>query len=316
MTRVLEPETRENAVRSVVSDAPLSPAVKSEVNETAQLEIEIDQLHLQTTGAALHAASCDLKVTEALLDVCRICQCFDADKVGERALKILDITVPPDAIHRNPTISLETSPTTHGDRLIELGCDCKNDLALTHYACALRWFASRDSDLCEICGAPSVNVRSMDRKKVSLIIKGKNAHQRPDSTIAISNREASSARGDSRAVCILPNATEDLVSVLAWFDPSGNSSHNPATFYEQGVDIPSEGPPSSSPATRWAVEVSGIIIATGLLTVTITWLLSSRIDKTVARGGLNVLLGGLSALSIVVFLRFVSIQSASVKLLL
>lgn len=267
--------------------------------------------------------------------VCRVCQCADPDKIGEAALKSLGICFPSHAgflrtsgqVHHSsggkdkvvvditqdgqssvPTpgckINLESGTCTSSfDSLIELGCACRSDLALAHYACALRWFVSRDSIVCEICGTPALNVRIVDRDKVISTLKERYSHHR--STFST---EASSHNCTTNLHAAFPTSTSGGVALeaVSWFDPHGNIiSDYSRNASEPIVDIPEEGLLNSvSPATKWAVEGTGILIATGLLTVTITWLLAPRVNKGVAKKGLNVLLGGLCALAIVVFLRF------------
>ncbi|CAM8949124.1 unnamed protein product [Rhodiola kirilowii] len=45
-----------------------------------------------------------------------------------------------------------------GRNAIELGCDCKNDLAVAHTNCAERWFKIRGNRICEICNSTAENV--------------------------------------------------------------------------------------------------------------------------------------------------------------
>uniref|UniRef100_A0A7N0RHC8 RING-CH-type domain-containing protein n=1 Tax=Kalanchoe fedtschenkoi TaxID=63787 RepID=A0A7N0RHC8_KALFE len=45
-----------------------------------------------------------------------------------------------------------------GSNVIELGCDCKNDLAAAHSNCAERWFKIRGNRTCEICNSVAENV--------------------------------------------------------------------------------------------------------------------------------------------------------------
>jgi hypothetical protein len=40
-----------------------------------------------------------------------------------------------------------------------------------------------------------------------------------------------------------------------------------------------EDVPAENPATKWAVEATGILLATGLLTVTLAWLIAPRVGK-------------------------------------
>ena len=71
---------------------------------------------------------------------------------------------------------------------------------------------------------------------------------------------------------------------MTWFDPNGNLlSDLSRNSSEPVVGIPPEGLLNSvSPATKWAVEGTGILIATGLLTVTITWLFGSKMNKVLS----------------------------------
>ncbi|KAK1298416.1 hypothetical protein QJS10_CPB14g01702 [Acorus calamus] len=41
---------------------------------------------------------------------------------------------------------------------IELGCSCKEDLAVSHRQCAETWFKIKGNKICEICGATAKNV--------------------------------------------------------------------------------------------------------------------------------------------------------------
>jgi hypothetical protein len=40
-----------------------------------------------------------------------------------------------------------------------------------------------------------------------------------------------------------------------------------------------EAGPVQNPATKWAVECTGILLATGLLTITLAWLIAPRVGK-------------------------------------
>eukprot|EP00271_Cylindrocystis_brebissonii_P000704 TRINITY_DN108_c0_g1_i3.p1 TRINITY_DN108_c0_g1~~TRINITY_DN108_c0_g1_i3.p1 ORF type:complete len:904 (+),score=83.84 TRINITY_DN108_c0_g1_i3:803-3514(+) len=52
-------------------------------------------------------------------------------------------------------------------QLIPLGCDCKDDLSFVHYACALRWFVSRKSIICEVCNKIATSVRQDDIDRIN-----------------------------------------------------------------------------------------------------------------------------------------------------
>ncbi|KAL2528304.1 RING/FYVE/PHD zinc finger superfamily protein [Forsythia ovata] len=191
------------------------------------------------------------------------------------------------------------------DRLIELGCACKSDLALAHYACALKWFINHGSTVCEICGCVATNIRSADFKKILSALK---------------EYEASRERivnGDPNPAPLPTNFSVDPDAVAAirrqrlseislWFNPHGNSSTLSQVVSEQPSTniVTEEGASAESSATKWAVEGTGILLATGLLTVTLAWLIAPRVGKKTAKNGLHILLGGICALTVVVFFRF------------
>ncbi|XP_042971015.1 uncharacterized protein LOC122303333 isoform X6 [Carya illinoinensis] len=245
---------------------------------------------------------------EAGLPSCRVCQCTESDKMGDAVLGFLGISLPsqdasksygevqPDRMEVIKDIEnkfslkknggrerglvefigpdgevficntdLEMGSCHHQDTLVELGCSCKNDLALVHYACALKWFVNHGSTVCEICGCVAKNIRTADFKKVVGSLK---------EFEALRERTA-----------------------------SGEPSPAPLRTNQEYV-VPDE-----NPATKWAVEGTGILLATGLLTVTLAWLIAPRVGKIplvqkTARSGLHILLGGICALTIVVFFRF------------
>ncbi|KAH7282149.1 hypothetical protein KP509_35G014800 [Ceratopteris richardii] len=247
------------------------------------------------------------------IQVCRVCQCADLDPAGKAALKSLDISFPscssassttgqaqcssggedrPSAIDNVSFIRSSAIQSQNNldevpyisDSLIELGCACRGDLSLAHYACALRWFISRTSLLCEICGTSPSNIKTADYDKVVSTLQS--TYDGVEACSQGWNRNP--ARG------VLP------LEVVSWFDPCGNLTR------DRAIDIPVETQlmNSMSPATKWAAEGTGILIATGLLTVTITWLLTPHLNKGAARRGSNVLIAGICALTIVMFLRF------------
>ncbi|CAN7104048.1 unnamed protein product [Brassica rapa subsp. narinosa] len=55
----------------------------------------------------------------------------------------------PDRVSGKTVVSLE---------LIQIGCKCKNELALAHFHCAEAWFKLRGNSVCEICGCTAKNV--------------------------------------------------------------------------------------------------------------------------------------------------------------
>ncbi|XP_057845140.2 uncharacterized protein LOC131054614 isoform X1 [Cryptomeria japonica] len=192
----------------------------------------------------------------------------------------------------------------HNDYLIELGCHCKNELALGHYACLLRWFVSHGSIHCEICGSEAVNVRLADVNKVKASVE------------EYESLRARTAAGEVTSACIQLNPSVDpdaaaavrrqrLTEIASWFNPRLHT----ATVSQSTTDEVYNAPigdlrPNMHPRAKWVVEGTGILIATGLLTVTLAWLIAPRVGKKTAKSGLHILLGGLCALTVVVFLRF------------
>lgn len=203
---------------------------------------------------------------------------------------------------------LEMGSCYHQDTLVELGCSCKNDLALVHYACALKWFVNHGSPVCEICGRPAKNIRTTDFKKVMASLKEYEALRERTARGEPNSLVQTSASIDPDAVAAIQR--QRLCEISLWFNPHNNSNYNHSAALsqvvsEQPVNTVSEDVvPDANPATKWAVEGTGILLATGLLTVTLAWLIAPRVGKKTAKSGLHILLGGICALTIVVFFRF------------
>ncbi|KAK6150788.1 hypothetical protein DH2020_015720 [Rehmannia glutinosa] len=168
------------------------------------------------------------------------------------------------------------------DRLIELGCACKSDLALAHYACALKWFISHGSTVCEICGSVAKNIRSADFKKVLGSLKEYEALRE-----RVVNGEPNPAPTQT-SFGVDPDAVaairrQRLSEIALWFNPHNNNfvtmsqvvSEQPST----SNTVMEEVAPVENTATKWAVEGTGILLATGLLTVTLAWLLAPHVGK-------------------------------------
>ncbi|KAG5241862.1 zinc finger family protein [Salix suchowensis] len=199
----------------------------------------------------------------------------------------------------------------HQQDLIELGCSCKNDLALVHYACALKWFVNHGSTICEICGHVAINIRTSDFKKVMVALKDYEALR--ERTAAGDPNPAqlhNIADVDPDAVAAVRR--QRLSEISLWFRPHYNHNNNnnsnavSQVVSEQPLDTVMEDVlPAENPATKWAVEATGILLATGLLTVTLAWLIAPRVGKKTAKSGLHILLGGVCALTVVVFFRFI-----------
>uniref|UniRef100_A0A803PIC4 RING-CH-type domain-containing protein n=1 Tax=Cannabis sativa TaxID=3483 RepID=A0A803PIC4_CANSA len=207
---------------------------------------------------------------------------------------------------------VEMGSCGYQDALTELGCLCKNDLALVHYACALKWFVNHGSTVCEICGHEAKNIRAADYRKVLASLKEYEAlRERTASGEPYHAQVPSSTGVDPDAVAAIRR--QRLSEISLWFSPHNNNNNNNNSHIalsqasEQPLNnVTEEVFPTENPATRWAVEGTGILLATGLLTVTLAWLIAPRVGKKTAQNGLHFLLGGICALTVVVFFRFVS----------
>lgn len=179
---------------------------------------------------------------------------------------------------------LEMGSHCHRDTLIELGCSCKNDLALVHYACAIKWFINHGSTICEICGCVTKNIRTADFKKVLSSLKEYEALRERTAGGEPNPALVHASTGvDPDAVAAIRR--QRLSEISLWFGPHNNSNgNNPAavseTVSEQLLSaVPEDVTPAENPATKWAVEGTGILLATGLLTVTLAWLIAPRVGK-------------------------------------
>lgn len=257
---------------------------------------------------------------EAGLPICRVCQCVESDKRGDIALEFLGI-VPPvqesDKTNGNPKAdhNLENSRNDrrdsgfveiigpegeiyicsadlemglHGDSLMELGCSCKSDLALVHYACALKWFISHGSTVCEICGHVAKNIRLADFKKVVSSLKDYEVLRERTASGEPNPVQQNTASGvDPDAVAAIRR--QRLSEISLWFNPNHNSNNVHAVQTSAAASQAASEPlmaagaednaPPENPATKWAVEGTGILLATGLLTVTLAWLIAPRVGK-------------------------------------
>ncbi|KAJ4844363.1 hypothetical protein Tsubulata_029727 [Turnera subulata] len=261
---------------------------------------------------------------EAGLPTCRVCQCVESDKRGDAALGFLDI-VPPklelEVCKSNEAVKPENaeveprkdegrkssglvefvSPTGEvficetdlemgsyhqPDSLIELGCLCKNDLALVHYACALKWFVNHGSTVCEICGRVAKIIRMGDFKKVMVALKDYEA-LRERTVVEDPNPAQVNASSGVDPDAIAAIRRQRLCEVSLWFVPHSNSNYNHSAAVSQVVSeqplntVTGESVAPENPATKWAVEGTGILLATGLLTVTLAWLIAPRVGKIV-----------------------------------
>lgn len=277
--------------------------------------------------------------------LCRVCHCAESDLRGDAVLSLLDIAPPLEAtckinkhgefteknprrateehvngggkdVHLVEFISpdgevfvcsdLESCSYDYQDTLFYLGCSCKNDLAIAHYACAIKWFISHGSTICEICETVAKNVRPTDFVKVVASLREYESLREKTAMGEISHAHTGTS-SDVDPDALAAVRRQRLNEISYWFNPQNSAVAVPQEAIE---DEPSNAPVESivavhNPTTTWAVEGTGILVATGLLTVTLAWLIAPHVAKKTARNGLHILLGGIIALTVVIFLRFV-----------
>ncbi|KAL3630235.1 hypothetical protein CASFOL_023219 [Castilleja foliolosa] len=286
--------------------------------------------------------SCPSIGNESGSATCRVCQCVEPDRRGSIALRFLGVNPPMcDVINGNEEAKSNLKVASgniennlkgselvefispngevficnadvelgfdHGeDRLIELGCACKGDLALAHYACALKWFINHGSTICEICGSVTKNIRSTDFKKIIISLKEYEALRERTVNGEPNPAPTTASYGvDPDAVAAIRR--QRLSEISLWFNPHNNNSVTVSHVVSEQpstIMVMEEAVPVENTTTKWAVEGTGILLATGLLTVTLAWLLAPHVGKKTTKNGLHILLGGICALTVVVFFRF------------
>lgn len=167
------------------------------------------------------------------------------------------------------------------DTLIELGCSCKNDLALVHYACALKWFVNHGSTVCEICGCVAKNISPTDLKKVVGSLKEyEMLRERTANGVPNPAHVQTSFSVDPDALAAIRR--QRLSEISMWFGPHNNNysaALSQVVSEQTSNSVAEEVLLAENPATKWAVEGTGILLATGLLTVTLAWLIAPRVGK-------------------------------------
>ncbi|XP_057770187.1 uncharacterized protein LOC130990013 isoform X4 [Salvia miltiorrhiza] len=259
---------------------------------------------------------------EAVSETCRVCQCSEPDRRGNIALGFLGISPPVcdltngkeevksnlkvtsgniennslykrselvEFVSPNGEVFLCTADVELGledsqDRLFELGCACKNDLALAHYACALKWFISHGSTVCEICGSITKNIRPEDYKRILGSLKEYEA-LRERTVNGEPNPAAPQTNYGVDPDAVAAIRRQRLSEISLWFNPHNNNSITVSQVVSEQPSasntVLEEVAPVENTATKWAVEGTGILLATGLLTVTLAWLLAPHVGKFV-----------------------------------
>lgn len=250
---------------------------------------------------------------------CRVCHCAESDLRGDAALSLLDIFPPLEAISKINMLGelaekfpkraaekdvnyggnnagliefigpdgevfvcsdLESRSCDYQNTLVNLGCSCKNDLALAHYACALKWFISHGSTICEICVTVAKNIRPKDIVKVVASLKEYESLREKTARGELAHIHAGTNSGvDPDALAAVRR--QRLNEVSFWFNPQNNAVAVPQeAIADQSSNAPTESIVSvENPTTTWAVEGTGILVATGSLTVTLAWLIAPHVEN-------------------------------------
>lgn len=297
---------------------------RENVSATTKEEVSDDGSSSVETGDLESHSQLSLE-NETGLASCRVCQCAESDKRGDAALEFLGIVPVIEVSKSNEELGSDgkeipkhlplnrnvenksgivefVSPDgevficksdleiglSHRETLVELGCCCKSDLALVHYACALKWFVNHGSTICEICGHIAKNIRISDFNKVVGSLKEYEALRE-----RTANGDPGSAQVHANNAGVDPDAVaairrQRLSEIALWFCPHNSSNINNNSNMDTVSQVVSEQPsnivtedagPAQNPATKWAVEGTGILLATGLLTITLAWLIAPRVGK-------------------------------------
>uniref|UniRef100_A0A453DLU0 RING-CH-type domain-containing protein n=1 Tax=Aegilops tauschii subsp. strangulata TaxID=200361 RepID=A0A453DLU0_AEGTS len=266
------------------------------------------------------------------LALCRVCHCVEPDLRGESALGFLGIVPPspdPKDSANAPTFlefispegeifkcatDIESGPLHPQDDIVTLGCSCKNELALAHYACALKWFISHGSTVCEICSDIATNVRPEDFNTVLASLKDYEALRERTSTGDLSYLHyRAEASVDPAALAAVRR--QRLCEISSWFNPHNahfvfsqsqrhsNNEEVPVSPSNNSADysVSAWGPAHGGPS----VGSTGAFVAIALAFVILAWFVAPHVGKRAAAIILHMLLGGLCSLTIIISLRFV-----------
>lgn len=242
----------------------------------------LDFLGITPTLRNSHKRNKDVKLD--CKDFFKDVECEAPTKDGTRDSRFVEFVSPDGEVFVCNT-DIEKGFDHNQDMLIELGCSCKNDLALVHYACALKWFVNHGSTVCEICGCVAKNINTTDLKKVVGSLKEyEMLRERTANGVPNPAHVQTSSGVDPDALAAIRR--QRLSEISLWFGPHNNnySATGSQVVSEQTSNsIAEEVVLSENPATKWAVEGTGILLATGLLTVTLAWLIAPRVGKVFGR---------------------------------
>ncbi|KAL3509112.1 hypothetical protein ACH5RR_028513 [Cinchona calisaya] len=64
---------------------------------------------------------------------------------------------------------LSNEASSGSSELIQLGCNCRGELEISHRVCAEAWFKQRGNRLCEICNTTAKNVRLIKDTRIYIM---------------------------------------------------------------------------------------------------------------------------------------------------
>ncbi|KAJ6677922.1 ZINC FINGER RING-CH-TYPE [Salix viminalis] len=231
---------------------------------------------------------------DAGMATCRVCQCAESDKKGDVALGFLGIVPPLQEARKSNGAAKPES------REVPLDAEAGQFHSKN---------TGRESGLVEFIGPGgeyTMHVHSsgssiMDPpfvKSVDMLLLISELSDFKKVMVALKDYEAlreRTAAGDPNPAQLHTIADVDPDAVAAvrrqrlseislWFRPHYNHNNNSnavsQVVSEQPLDTVMEDVlPAENPATKWAVEATGILLATGLLTVTLAWLIAPRVGK-------------------------------------
>ncbi|KAF7004929.1 hypothetical protein CFC21_020093 [Triticum aestivum] len=304
----------------------------------------------QTPPSNPRASTCSTDKDDDGHAICRVCQCTEPDLTGASALGFLGI-VPPSphpSCLKDPGNDATKNPTTKDasnaptflefigpegeifkcatdiesghfrpqDAIVNLGCSCKNELALAHYACALKWFISHGSTVCEICSDAATNVRPQDYNMVLASLKDYQALRERTSTGGLSYLHYR-AEASVDPVALAAVRRQRLCEISSWFNPHNAHfvfSHSQRhSSYNEEVPVSPSNNSADYSVSAWgpahggpSVGSTGAFVAIALAFVILAWFVAPHVGKRAAAILLHMLLGGLCSLTIIISLRFVS----------
>ncbi|KAI7999278.1 hypothetical protein LOK49_LG09G02126 [Camellia lanceoleosa] len=130
---------------------------------------------------------------------------------GERICRICHLSSDPETPPRPPTTTNVTVMMANTG-LIELGCDCKDELGIVHTYCAEAWFKLKGNRQCEICGETAKNITGVGDTR---FMEEWNETRTASNGTNTSNRRGGCWRG--QPFCNFLMACLVIAFVLPWF---------------------------------------------------------------------------------------------------